>query len=225
MAVIERSKSLTERALEIIRTEIIEGRHGFGSALSEITLAEELGISRTPVREALARLQQEGLVVVRPQRGTFVFQLSADEYVEICDCRTVLERAAFRKAVANDREALIKRWSAICEAMLKAREANDTAEYLRQDSAFHEGLFEHCHNRFLRDSYRLISGRMAALRTYIGAEPDHMAKSFREHFEITEAATAGDVEKGLALLEGHIGLKEGSYWRIKNENIAPTTLK
>jgi len=215
MTLIERSKSLTERALEVVRREIVEGRYGFGTALSEIALAEDLGISRTPVREALARLQQEGLVIVRPQRGTFVFQLTEDEFADICDCRTVLETAAFRFAMMRARAALSDRLEEICKAMALAREASRTPEYLQQDSAFHEALFALCDNRYLAESYKLISGRMAALRTHLGTEPEHMAKSFREHQAIAEAVRAGDVDAGVRLLEGHIGRKEGSYWRLK----------
>lgn len=217
MAPLERTKSLTERALDMIRKEIVEGRYEFGAALSEIALAEDLGISRTPVREALARLQQEGLVIVRPQRGTFVFQLTEDEFVDICDCRTVLETAAFRLSVARSRRALSDSLARICEDMATARKSENTPAYLRLDSAFHEGLFQHCDNRYLGESYRLISGRMAALRTRLGTDPAHMSKSFREHQAIAEAAEKGDVEAGIALLEGHIGRKEGSYWKLKPE--------
>jgi DNA-binding GntR family transcriptional regulator len=217
MALIERGKSLTERALEILRLEIIEGHYGFGAALSEIALAEDLGISRTPVREALARLQQEGLVIVKPQRGTFVFELTEDEFVDICDCRTVLETAAFRFAVSRSQEALAASLEAICKEMADARARDDTAGYLRSDSHFHEAFFAHSDNQYLAQSYRLISGRMAALRTHLGADPNHMEKSFREHQEIAAAAREGDIERGILLLEGHIGRKEGSYWKIRPE--------
>lgn len=217
MAPLERTKSLTERALDMIRQEIVVGRYEFGAALSEIALADDLGISRTPVREALARLQQEGLVIVRPQRGTFVFQLTEDEFVDICDCRTVLETAAFRFGVARSRAALADSLAGICDEMAIAREAGNTPAYLHLDSAFHEVLFKHCDNRYLGESYRLISGRMSALRTRLGTDPNHMNKSYREHQEIAQAARNGDINEGVSLLEGHIGRKEGSYWKLRQE--------
>ena len=217
MAPLQRTKSLTERATDMIRTEIIEGRYDFGAALSEIALAEDLAISRTPVREALARLQQEGLVIVRPQRGTFVFKLTTEEFADICDCRTVLETAAFRFAMARSRERLAGELDGLCKQMAVARQRDDTLGYLRLDSAFHETFFTECHNRYLADSYRLISGRMAALRTRLGTDPAHMEKSFREHQAIAESAANGDIDNAIRLLEGHIGRKEGSYWKLDTE--------
>ena len=77
MDVLERSASLADRVAASLREAIEDGEFEFGEALSEAGLSEKLGVSRTPVREAFARLQREGLVVVRPQRGTFVFDLSA----------------------------------------------------------------------------------------------------------------------------------------------------
>jgi DNA-binding GntR family transcriptional regulator len=214
LARLERSKSLAERALDMIRNQIIEGRYEFGTALSEITLAEDLGISRTPVREALARLQQEGLVTVRPQRGTFVFNLSPDEFADICDCRTVLESGAFRYAMARAQSTFADALEAICVRMTAARATDDTTAYLRLDSEFHACFFAYCGSPYLAACYRLISGRMAALRYRLGTDPRHMQKSFEEHLEIAAHASRGRLEEALRVLEGHIGRKEGSYWQV-----------
>ncbi len=213
MPPLERAKSLTERALDMIRREIVEGRYDFGAALSEIALAEDLGISRTPVREALARLQQEGLVTVRPQRGTFVFQLTEDEFADICDCRTVLETGAFRYALIRGGDRFAEALAAICARMTAARQASNTAEYLRLDTAFHECFFTFGENRYLADCYRLISGRMATLRYRLGTDPSHMQKSYEEHLEIADCARERRLQDALTILEGHIGRKEGSYWQ------------
>lgn len=216
MPPLERAKSLTERALDMIRREIVEGRYDFGAALSEIALAEDLGISRTPVREALARLQQEGLVSVRPQRGTFVFQLTEEEFADICDCRTVLETGAFRYALSRGGGRFADALAAICARMTDARRTSDTKEYLRLDTAFHECFFEFGENRYLADCYQLISGRMAALRYRLGTDPSHMQKSYEEHLEIAGCARAGQLQEAVRILEGHIGRKEGSYWQANS---------
>jgi DNA-binding GntR family transcriptional regulator len=213
MPPLERAKSLTERALDMIRREIVEGRYAFGAALSEIALAEDLGISRTPVREALARLQQEGLVSVRPQRGTYVFQLTEEEFADICDCRTVLETGAFRYALMRGQGRFADALGSICARMTAARQASDTSDYLRLDTAFHECFFQFGENRYLADCYQLISGRMAALRYRLGTDPSHMQKSYEEHLEIADCARGGRLQEALKILEGHIGRKEGSYWQ------------
>ena len=76
---IKRQKTLTEQAADAIRARIVEGQFEFGEALSEITLATELGVSKTPVREAFLQLKNEGLVDILPQRGTFVFRMTIEE--------------------------------------------------------------------------------------------------------------------------------------------------
>ena len=82
-----------------MRESIVSGDLELGSALSERALAEKLGVSKTPVREALAQLRVEGLVRIYPQRGAYVFTLSAREVIEICEFRQTLEAAALRLAV------------------------------------------------------------------------------------------------------------------------------
>src|SRR5471030_2539786 len=85
LARLERPQSLTEMVLTQIRELIVSGRLGLGEQLSEGALAEQLGVSRTPVREAFLRLETERLVVVRSRRGTFVFQYDASELRDICE--------------------------------------------------------------------------------------------------------------------------------------------
>ena len=91
---ISRPPSLAETVLERLRSDIVRGALGLGELLSERVLAEKLGVSKTPVREALAQLRQEGLVRIVPQRGAFVFSLSASEVIAICEFRQTLEAAA-----------------------------------------------------------------------------------------------------------------------------------
>src|SRR5919204_2437086 len=82
---IERPKSLAETVLAHLRSSIVHGDLELGQPLSERQLADELGVSKTPVREALAQLRNEGLVLIYPQRGAFVFTLSAREVAELCE--------------------------------------------------------------------------------------------------------------------------------------------
>ena len=95
---LQRSKSLTEQAVEEIRALIVRGDFELGAPLSENTLAAELGVSKTPVREALLHLRSEGLVSIQPQRGSFVFNMSSAEVLELGELRETLELAALRLA-------------------------------------------------------------------------------------------------------------------------------
>src|SRR5581483_543506 len=125
VSLIKRPASLTEIALQKIRKAIVEGALPLGSAISEGQLAASLGISKTPVREALAQLRIEGLVTIVPQSGTFVFTLSASEVVEICELRQMLEAAALRLALERNRTRLIDRLADVCADMDKVRAAGD----------------------------------------------------------------------------------------------------
>ncbi len=98
--------------------------------------------------------------------------------------------------------------------MQRRREQQDTAAYLRLDTAFHAAFFEHCQNPYLSDAYQTIAAKMAAMRHRLGDHADHMAKSFAEHSQIAEAVEAGEIDRALKILEGHIGRKEGSYWTL-----------
>lgn len=215
MEVLARSASLTDQVTSALRDAIEGGEFDFGEALSEVGLSERLGVSRTPVREAFARLQREGLVVVRPQRGTFVFDLSAEEFREICDCRTELETAALRLAMTRDGPALAARLAELVDRMSQARAAGRVRDYLRLDRDFHQALFDLCGNRYLAASHALIAGQMAALRSRLGTDAAHMQKSFQEHGEIAGHVAAGDDARARDLLIGHIGRKEGSYWALQ----------
>lgn len=215
MEALDRPASLADRVTVSLRSAIQDGKFGFGEALSEAGLAEKFGVSRTPVREAFATLQREGLVMVRPQRGTFVFELSSTEFREICDCRTDLEIAALRHAMTQNRAALAARLENVVADMRTARQANLTKRYLRLDRDFHQALFDFAENRYLSAAYAIISGQIAALRSRLGTEPAHMEKSFNEHCEIAQHILAGAHRRAEVLLTAHIGRKEGSYWTLR----------
>ena len=214
MKTFARPKSLTELVSETLREWIISGDLDLGSQLSEARIATELKVSRTPVREAINRLEMEGLLVVEPQRGSFVFSLEPPELAKLCDARLCLESAAMIAAIDTNAATLAKRLSACVDEMTEARATDDVARYLQLDSEFHQLLLDESGNRFLNDAYQTIAQKMSALRNRLGRHPDHMAKSYHEHIDMCAAVTARDTEKALAILRSHIGRNEGSYWKM-----------
>ncbi len=212
MESIIRPKSLTELVTETLRDRIIAGELELGSHLSEARLAKDLQVSRTPVREAINRLEMEGLLTVEPQRGSFVFNLEPSELAKLCDARVCLETAALAEAIRTNPDALHARLSDCVKGMTAAREKSDVSAYLALDTAFHQHFFDCADNRFLNDAYQTIAQKMAAIRNRLGRHPDHMAKSYDEHIRIAEAVGARDVDSALTILKSHIDRKEGSYW-------------
>ncbi|MBA5779434.1 GntR family transcriptional regulator [Stappia sp. F7233] len=205
---------MSEQVADVLRDEIVNGDLDMGEALSESKIASRLGVSRTPVREAFARLELEGLVHTEPQRGTYVFKLDRDALFDICDVRVSLETTAFRKAMERDPKGLAKSLARVVNDMTKARSAGDDRLYLQLDTDFHQKLFDHAGNSFLDDAYQTISAKMAALRNRLGRHPDHMDKSYREHVEMAEAIAEGKIDPVIDIMISHIGRKEGSYWNL-----------
>ena len=208
----ERKICLTELVTEKLRHWIITGDLELGAHLSEARIARQLNVSRTPVREAVNRLEREGLLIVEPQRGTMVFSLSPCDMAQLCDARQSLECTALRAAMNRDAEGLAHSLGGIIDGMKEARADGDDSAFLGLVTRYHQCFFDHSGNRFLDDAYQTIATKMAALRYRIGRHGPQMEQSFREHLELTRAARAGDTERAEALLRLHIDRKEDNYW-------------
>jgi DNA-binding GntR family transcriptional regulator len=209
---ISRPPSLAGAITERLRAAITNGEFAPGEALSEDTLAAELGTSRTPVREALNTLQFQGLVTVIPQRGTFVFSPTANDVSELCDFRATLEVKAARLALARHRDAALVSLQDAFAAMTTAQTAGDDGAYARADSQFHEAFFTHCGNQYLSNAYLLASGRVGALRAHLSAHvTGEPTRSFAEHRDIIALWGQGDGEAIEKILTEHIMRTEVSY--------------
>lgn len=210
-----RPKSLTELVTEALRAQIISGALELGGQLSEAKIAKELAVSRTPVREAVNRLEMEGLLHVEPQRGSFVFNLKPQELAKLCDARLCLETAAMEAAISHAPKRLHTELSKCVDKMTIARGNRSDSDYLAHDTEFHQLFFDCAENRFLNDAYNAIAPKMAALRNRLGRHPDHMQKSYDEHIEMLAAIREQDKRVALSILKSHIGRKEGSYWLLE----------
>ena len=198
-------ENLTTRVTEAIRQAIVDATFQLGEALSETSLAARFGVSRTPVREALSTLQRQGMIVIRPQSGSFVFMPTEEDVAELCEFRRMIETAALRFAWTRRREqALAEMQQAIAE-MRVAHEADNQAEYSRADSAFHESIVANSANRYLIESYTMVSGRMWALRTYVQKlSPPLRRRSTAAHLRIVSAFERGDLHEAERIIDEHV---------------------
>lgn len=197
--------SLGIQVTERIRTAIEEGEFKLGEALSELKLAAALGVSRTPVREALSLLQLQGLIEIRPQSGSFVFMPSEEDVGELCIFRRVVELAALRLSFTRRREDTLKQLRAALVMMERAQEAGDRLAMARADTAFHLSIAENCGNAYLINSYALFSGRIAALRTHNVATADSLRnKALTDHRAIVTAFAKGELDRAEAILDEHV---------------------
>ncbi|NDW43791.1 GntR family transcriptional regulator [Ruegeria sp. PrR005] len=208
---IERPKSLRELALEHLRNSIVDGSLKMGQVLSERGISEELGVSKSPVREALAQLRDEGLVSIEPQKGARVFTLSESEVAQICDFRQAIETAAFELALKRSPEGLSKDMARVVHDMRTAREAGNERRYLELDTEFHHLIFAHAGNDYLTSSYTRYVGKIAALRTHLAKLPQHTELSFEEHVGLAKAVREGDMDVIRDLLAQHIDRTRQAY--------------
>jgi DNA-binding GntR family transcriptional regulator len=198
-------ENLTTRVTEAIRQSIVDAEFKLGEALSETSLAARLGVSRTPVREALNALQRQGLIVIRPQSGSFVFMPSEEDVAELCEFRRLIETAALRFAYVRRRVQALAQMREAIATMEAAHGADDALAYARADAAFHDAIVENSANRYLIESYTLASGRVSALRSRnLSASAILRRRSNTAHRAIAAAFEKGDLPDAEQLIDEHV---------------------
>jgi DNA-binding GntR family transcriptional regulator len=209
---IDRPRSLTVTVAERLRQAIIDSELPLGSELSEVGLATKLGVSRTPVREALSMLQLQGMVNIIPQKGSYVFFPTEQDILDICEYRIVIELRAVSFSMARRRDATLAMLEQALAAMEEARGRSDPVAYSRADTSFHEAFIRNCRNRYLEESYTLASGPIATLRTHLSAPLAGVQdRSFVEHRQIRDAFAGGDIVGIESILVRHILGTRESY--------------
>ena len=199
------ARSLTIQVTDSIREAIVDGRFPLGEALSELKLAAAFKVSRTPVREALTALQAQGLIEIRPQSGSFVFMPSEEDVGELAEFRRIMEVTALRFCFARRREETLRQMRARLDEMERAQEADDRLGVARADTAFHQAIAENSANEYLIGAYRLMSGRVAALRTHNLLATDKVRDSaLAEHRALISAFAKGDLERAEDILAEHV---------------------
>jgi DNA-binding GntR family transcriptional regulator len=209
---IDRPRSLTAAVTDRLRQAIIDSELPLGSELSEVGLAAKLGVSRTPVREALSLLQLQGMVTIVPQKGSYVFFPTEQDIIDICEYRIVIELRAVSFSIARQRDATLAMLRQAFSLMEAARVRADPVGYSRADTLFHEAFIRNCRNRYLQEGYALAAGPIATLRTHLSAPLAGVQdRSFAEHRQIAEAFEQGDVVSLESTLIRHILGTRESY--------------
>lgn len=209
---IKQPQSLTEVAVARIRAAIISGGLGLGEKLSEQMLADRFKISRTPVRDALAILQSEGLVCVYPKRGSFVFTPVTEDVEDLLEYRTVLEVSALRLGMKRNREALCERLREQVTLMQAAKSGDDPAAYTATDVGYHQAIMELSGNHRLALAYERMIGPVLALRHHLFTVlRDKIDRSLEEHILIADACRQGDLARATAVMTTHIDHMNDAY--------------
>ena len=194
----------TERAYAYTKQRVLDATYAGGDLLTEGEVADALGISRTPVREAFLRLEGEGLLRLYPKRGALVVPVSAGEVEAVMETRLLVERFAFGKAIERGADVTEAMKAAIARQEEHAR-AGDLDGFVEADRAFHTVLVAAAGNPIvlaLYDSLRDRQQRMGI--TALRREPRRLAEILDEHRALTAAVAAGDVAGTLELLDAHL---------------------
>jgi DNA-binding GntR family transcriptional regulator len=196
------------RVADQLRDLIRDGAYAPGSRLVERSLARELGTSHIPVREALARLAEEGLVVRRPRRGARVAELSPRMLAEISSMRVVVEQFACHRVLERWTPAAEAELGRLARRMTSAAERGTIETVCDLDVRFHERLWQLADHDLLVEiaaglRMRMESGLRAANEML---RPDELRALARSHVELVEVLAAGDEEAAAELTRRHVEL-------------------
>ena len=198
-----RPTSTQHAVLDELRLWIHNGRLQPGAKVLQEDVAEELGTSVVPVREALKTLQSEGLLVHHPNRGFFVTKLSEEELVELCAIRSALESLAVERALVSLDDDALAHMDELIVAMEDADKRDEIDNLIRLDRAFHFVLFTASNSPQLLRMIEMTWDQSDAYRSAFFVDPSHRSATHREHRHIVEATRNGDVNAVCALLDQH----------------------
>lgn len=197
------SRNTTDIATELIRSAILEGRLKPGQRLKAGELAEELGISRTPIREALLVLQAEGAVSSSPNKGATVRTYDAKDIDDLYQLRAALEghvaRLAAKRATKQD---LARCWQS-CERLVRLHAIEDVGELVKENAVFHDGLLKIAGSQRLQGAMSLVD-LPYLYRSLFWHSPDQKRASEHQHKEITKSLELHDPERAESLMKAHV---------------------
>jgi DNA-binding GntR family transcriptional regulator len=203
-------RPLHEEATERLRDLIVQGRLAAGIRLNERLLTAQLGLSRTPLREAFKVLATEGLVELLPNRGAIVSQMDPVRLAESLAVMGALEALAGELACRTATDAQINEIRALHYEMLAYHARGDLAGYFKFNQAIHLKLVKYSGNAVLFNMYRQMNGNVRRARYLANLSKERWDAAVREHDEILAALSARDVKRLKVLLSDHLAHKLAS---------------
>ncbi|MFB7575839.1 GntR family transcriptional regulator [Streptomyces sp. NPDC057611] len=196
------------RVYEDLRRRILSGAYAPGDWLREGSVAAALEVSRTPVRDALQRLQADGLVTLHPNRGAQVTEFASGDLDDIFNVRALLEGYAARLAAENDRsQAVVEELRTLCEAMEEAAAggAEDAEDRITElNLEFHRAVHQAAGNALLPGMLSTVIEISRVRNTFHIYSPREMERSLHQHRELVEAIAAGDGMWAQSVMQSHV---------------------
>lgn len=195
---------LREVVCETLRSAIRTGTLQPGERLMEIQLAEELGVSRTPVREAIRKLELEGYVVMMPRRGTYVASLSIRDINEVFEIRTSLDSLASGLAAERITSEELEQLERLLVSIGEYIECGDMEKIVETDTQFHDLLYQASRNSRLVGIIFNLRDQLTRFRSISMGHPGRLQETLEEHRRLVEAIAQGDVELAQKAAEKHM---------------------
>lgn len=210
-----RREALHEQTYQALRTNILSGELATGERLVETHLAQQLGVSRTPIREALRQLQREGLVTIEPNGGMRVITVSSADAVHLYDCRIALERTAIQQACRQASDETLQQLEATItqaeRAVQRQPSTLNTFEMLNLDYQFHRRIAESSGNPWLADLLDQVFDKMMLLRAKTTRDNPKVLEICTEHRHIYRAIQSRSPAAAVETIEAHL---EASKQRV-----------
>ena len=204
MRVEYKTVSLADQVFERLEAEILSGKYQRGEVVTELQLCAELGVSRTPVREALRRLSQEHLIEDSP-RGTVVLGVVRKDFEDMCAIRLRIEGLAVRGFIDNLTEDSLRQLREAVEFQEFYLNKSDPDHIKAMDSRFHELIYQNCGSAILCDTLSPLHKKVQKFRRLSIEQAGRAETSVREHRAIYEAIAEKDADLAERLMNEHIG--------------------
>jgi DNA-binding GntR family transcriptional regulator len=211
-------KNLSDEVYDVLKKMIVSGELKPGEKLPEEELTKKLGVSRTPIREAISALAQDNLIDVIPRRGAFVNQLSEQDITEIYDIRMVLEGLAVRLSIPHLSEADLEKMTRLLEQAEAALLENP--EYaINADLMLHDMIVKNCGNLRLQKIIVDLRDQVHSFRIQEGHQLEIVPKVMKERWDILNAIKDCDPDRAEKAVIHHIaGVKERRLAQISDES-------
>lgn len=203
-----RHQNMADAVYESLREAIFSRDFAPGQRVNVDALRHQLGVSRTPLKDALKRLAMEGLIRIVPRQGTFVTELRADEMAEVCDVRCVLELYAVEQGIPRLTAEQLARLQAHVEGLRDTLAADgscaDHLAFVAHDQGFHRVIVEAAGNRKLQELYEALNVHIQVARVYYMDPDKRIEQVGREHQAILRAYQARDVAAAKEAVAEHL---------------------
>ncbi len=212
-------RRLVDEATQALRSAILDGRFTAGARLRQTDLADRLGISRTPIREALGRLQQEGLVGLLPGGGVRVAVLNLEEAVELYDLREMLDGLAARLAAGRASPEALGRLEKLLARMAQCLEHGRTNQWFPAHVAFHDEIFRASGNARLQSLSAVVRLSIQRFHPLLLRTEHRLADAYREHRRIYEAIAGHEGTAAERVARAHIANAKAIVLKVMAQGV------